>query len=55
MKRITIGWSGKEEYLGILFNHIVSEIRTGKKDGFAYGYFWQVEDVDKYDQGTVFY
>jgi hypothetical protein len=55
VKRIIIGWSGKEEYLGLLFNQIDSEIRMGKKDGFAYGYFWSVEDVDKYHQGTEFY
>ena len=55
VKRITIGWSGKEEYLEMLFNQIVSEIRMGKKDGFAYGFFWCVEDVDKYQEGTMFY
>lgn len=55
VKRIIIGWSGKEEYLGMLFNHIASEIIMGKKDGFAYGFFWHVADVDKYEEGTVFY
>ena len=55
MKRIVIGWSGKEEYLELLFNHIISEILMGKRDGFAYGYFWSVEDVDKYPEGIAFY
>lgn len=48
MKRITIGWSGKEEYLGMLFTHIGSEIKKGKTEGSAHGYHWRVED-----DGTV--
>lgn len=48
MKRITIGWSGKEEYLGMLFTHIGSEIKMGKTEGMAHGLPWRVED-----DGTV--
>ena len=44
MKRITISWSGKKEYLRMLFNHVGSQIKKGKTQGMAHGYPWRIED-----------
>jgi hypothetical protein len=47
VKRITIDWSGKTEYLGMLFGLVGIEIIKGKDKGTAHGLPWRVEDTDE--------